>query len=106
MQVISREANKLTKYKILIFMRYYYPGYKAGGPITTLLNMSEHLKSEYDIYIITSSNDIDGETYDVSENKWLDLNGIMILYINKRKATIENLTKSIIDISPDLIIFK
>lgn len=77
--------------KILILIDWFLPGYKAGGPITSVYNMVSHLKDEYEFYILTSDRDIDStEPYsDITPNKWIKEKGYFINYIsiknNKRK---------------------
>lgn len=41
--------------KVLIFIDWFAPGYKAGGPITSNVNIVEHLSDKLDFYVITSS---------------------------------------------------
>ena len=43
--------------KVLIFIDWFAPGYKAGGPITSNVNIVEHLSDKLDFYVITSSFD-------------------------------------------------
>ena len=38
--------------KILIFSRYFLPGYKAGGPIRSISNFYSNLEDKYSIKII------------------------------------------------------
>ncbi len=61
---------------ILLFTDWYYPGYKAGGPIQSCVNLVRAMASEYRFYVITSDRDLDSETaYDqVPLNQWT--NGI------------------------------
>jgi glycosyltransferase involved in cell wall biosynthesis len=43
--------------KILIFIDWYLPGYKAGGPIRSMANMISSLKDEYCFYVICRNSD-------------------------------------------------
>ncbi len=43
--------------KILIFIDWYEPGYKAGGPIRSVKNLVDQLKGEVDFYIFTRDRD-------------------------------------------------
>jgi len=47
------------KMKILTFVGYYLPGYKAGGPIRTLANMVDKLGDEFQFKIVTADRDFD-----------------------------------------------
>ena len=44
--------------KILILIAWYLPGYKAGGPIQTIKNLTDHLGDEYEFYILTGDRDL------------------------------------------------
>lgn len=50
--------------RILTSAHYYFPGFKAGGPIRTLTNLVEQLGQEFSVYIVTSDRDFgDQEPY-------------------------------------------
>lgn len=44
--------------KILISYDYFYPAYKAGGPIQSLYNLAVVLSGEYDVYVVTGCHDL------------------------------------------------
>ena len=46
------------KKKILIFIDWFLPGYKAGGPIQSVVNLINHLGHEYDFDVVTSNKDL------------------------------------------------
>jgi glycosyltransferase involved in cell wall biosynthesis len=49
---------------ILVFLHFYLPGYKSGGPIRTIANLVEALGDEFDFRIVTSDRDAtDTEPY-------------------------------------------
>ncbi len=43
--------------RILTFVDYYLPGYKAGGPIRTIANMVSQLDGEFEFLIVTRDRD-------------------------------------------------
>ena len=47
--------------KILIFYDYFYPAYKAGGPIQSIANLCRAFRGEFEFYIICNNHDA-GET--------------------------------------------
>lgn len=84
--------------KILIFIDWYVPGYKAGGPIQSVANMVAHLKEDFDISIITRDTDYSETTpyATVKSNEWNVVNGVRVYYISTDKLnyfTIYNLLK-------------
>ncbi|SMO35124.1 Glycosyltransferase involved in cell wall bisynthesis [Saccharicrinis carchari] len=62
------------KKKILIFIDWFLPGYKAGGPVRSMANMVEYLGDRYDFYIVTRNTDYtETVPYDgISPNQWID----------------------------------
>ncbi len=62
------------KKKILIFIDWFLPGYKAGGPVRSMANMVEYLGDRYDFYIVTRNTDYtETEPYaGVTSNQWVD----------------------------------
>lgn len=49
----------MTKPRILVFVAYYLPGYKAGGPLRTIENMVERLHDQFEFRIVTRDRDVD-----------------------------------------------
>ena len=53
--------------KILIIMGRYLPGYKDGGPVRSIKNLTDRLGKEYEFYILTTDRDHgDTQSYLVS----------------------------------------
>ena len=50
---------KKSKKQIFIFNQFFYPAFKAGGPIKSLKLIKEQLNKKFDTVIFTSSYDID-----------------------------------------------
>lgn len=91
----------MTKKKVLIFIDWYLPGYKAGGPIQSVANLVEHLKGEFDFFIVTRDTDYcEVNPYpSVISNEWNKLpNGVNVYYISQdslTRNTIRNLIRKI-----------
>jgi len=71
--------------KILIFIDWFYPAYKAGGPLKSVFNLVQALKKEFDFSIVTSNRDLDGEILEVVPNEWSNYEGIDVIYLTKEK---------------------
>ena len=58
--------------KVLIIYDYFYPGYKAGGPVQSLSNLANALNNLYEIYVITSDRDMLSSTKytGIISNQW------------------------------------
>ncbi len=75
-----------SKKHILIFVDWYLPGYRAGGPIRSVANMVATLSDDFRFSIITSDTDY-GEQYpypDIPAAKWLNVNGVRVMYLDRK----------------------
>lgn len=75
----------MQKKKIIIFIDWFYPAYKAGGPLKSVFNLVQALKKEFDFSIVTSNRDLDGEVLEVIPNEWTNYEGIDVIYLTKEK---------------------
>ncbi|MDB4414883.1 glycosyltransferase family 4 protein [bacterium] len=94
------------KPKILIFVDWFVPGYKAGGPIRSCVNLAYALRSQYDIYVLTSNKDFGAlEPYEgIDVDKWVHFDeGIQVCYLSTKKKTLKNIGSKIKEINPDFI---
>lgn len=88
-------------------MDWFSPGYKAGGPIQSCVNIANALKPDYEIFVITSDTD-HGEILPypgIEPNRWNGnlYPGINVYYINGltfKKSALPDLINSI---HPDFI---
>lgn len=86
-----------NKKKIAIFTDWFLPGYKAGGPVTSIHNLTDHLNNDFHFYIITSNKDLgDKKPYpNIISNKWLITKKYKIIYLSPNNQTISNFKKII-----------
>lgn len=68
---------------VLTLSDYYRPGYKAGGPITTIVNMVSRLSSDFQFKIVTRDRDFgDRSPYENLEpNCWHPLDNADVCYL-------------------------
>ena len=72
----------MSKPTVLIFTLFYYPGYKAGGPIKSIQQITNSLSDKFEFKIITSDRDA-GDTHaykNVTINEWIKYENISIFY--------------------------
>ncbi len=82
------------KKKILVFIDWFLPGYKAGGPIRSVANMVDALHEYFDVYIVTSDRDyLETEAYPgIEKDKWVDFEyKAMVFYFSKDRLNKKNL---------------
>lgn len=95
---LSRVKNKP---KIVVFIDWYVPAYKAGGPIRSVYNLVETLKKEFDFYVISSTVDIDGKKVSpIKENEWECKDGVNVLYLSPEAITRKRIKKEVKKIQP------
>ena len=82
------ELNK--RKKILIFIDWYEPGYRAGGPIRSVKNLVEHFKQEIDFFIITRNTDYQStDSYTtVPSDSWHNVEpGVQVYYCSETRLS-------------------
>lgn len=69
--------------KILIVIGGYLPGYKVGGPVQTIKNMTDHLGEEYEFYILTADRDLgDDKAYEtIQYGQWNKVGKAKVWYV-------------------------
>ncbi len=75
---------QLNKPVVLIFIDWYLPAYKAGGPVRSIVNLVENLKHDFVFKIVTSDRDL-GENSplpDIKTDEWQQKNGYRIIYLS------------------------
>ena len=95
----------MIKTKLFICIDWFSPGFRAGGPIKSILNFCELFANEFQIFIYTSDRDLGQiKSYDnIALNQWNYYNGISIYYSSPQNQSKENLNKQIHDVSPNII---
>lgn len=80
-----------NKKKIAVFIDWFLPAYKAGGPITSVSNLVQALKNDFDFYIITSDRDLgDTEILDgIKTNIWQKKDDFEVIYLSPSKQNLK-----------------
>lgn len=88
--------------RILIFIDWYLPGYKAGGPVQSVANLVNFLKSMYYIDIVTTNTDYTDDTpyYQVKSNNWNQSDeNVRVFYFDKKYLSFRRIAHFI---NPDI----
>ena len=94
------------KKKILIFIDWYLPGYKAGGPIRSCANLVSQMSNEFDFFIATRDTDyMDSLPYKtIKNNSWNKLSdGSSVFYISNNALSKSSIKKIIEEVNPEII---
>ena len=79
----------MAQVKVLAFITYYLPAYKAGGPVQSVSNMVERLCDHISIKILTSDRDIGEHTpfNSIKVNQWNTVGSALVFYLRSRQYT-------------------
>lgn len=71
------------KPRILLFVAYYLPGAKAGGPVRSIEGLADQLGEEYEFRVITSDRDLrDDQPYaGIHPHIWTKVGNAEVLYL-------------------------
>lgn len=100
---MSETKNK----KLLILIDWFKPGYKAGGPIQSVLNICSALHNEYSIFVLTTDTDHnEKEPYkNIAANQWItdSQTGVQVFYAAKKNLSFSVIRNEIKKITPDIV---
>ncbi len=72
------------KKRILFFIDWYFPAYKAGGPISSVRNLCLQLSQEFEVLVVTGDRDLgDKEAMpEIVVNEITAVEGINVIYLS------------------------
>jgi len=90
--------------KILYFIDWFSPGYKAGGPIQSSMNLIQSLGSEVTFSIVTDDRDFGDKTaYNIKLNEWQVWNDHQVIYLDRQHQKLDFYRSLYQDVVPDII---
>lgn len=95
----------MTK-RILIFYDHFYPAWKAGGPVQSLVNLVRQLYNDYDLYVICKPHEMNEQSIlpGIAANKWTDWEGkAKVFYRDYSGGNHFQLKELIASVNPDAI---
>lgn len=84
---------------------WFAPGFRAGGPIRSVVNFTEQLKDVLDISLITSDRDL-GDTAPyagIAADQWVSRDGYRIFYASRKSLSWASLLKLIREAEADVL---
>lgn len=95
-----------TRKSILVFIDWFDPGFKAGGPIRSAVNFARHLQHDYRVYIFTGDRDL-GSTApypNVRTNEWVLYDeAVQVMYCSSHSLNWRFIRNLIDQVAPDYI---
>jgi glycosyltransferase involved in cell wall biosynthesis len=90
---------------ILILLGAYLPGYKAGGPIRSIVNLVDAFGDEFAFRIVTSDRDHNSRSPypDVPTREWVRVGKADVMYLPPRYASLPSIIRIIRQTNPDVL---
>lgn len=100
-------SNKYPVRRLLIMVEWFSPGYRAGGPIQSCINICSVLQDQYDIFVLTTDTDHGMiQPYPgIEAGKWLrhpQLN-VRVYYMRRKGLKAVEIATVIQQLQPDFI---
>ncbi|HXC04553.1 MAG TPA: glycosyltransferase family 4 protein [Bacteroidia bacterium] len=86
----------MPKPVILLFIDWFLPGYKAGGPISSCAHLIEQLRDEFDFRIVTRDTDYtESIPYPgIASNTWIQREeGVWVYYFSDKELNWKNMAR-------------
>lgn len=86
-------------FDVLVFIDWYLPGYRAGGPVTSCANMVQALQGKVRFHIVTRNTDYCSEVpYDITPDKWIKRSeGVEVMYLSNEQLSLKTMQRLISD---------
>lgn len=85
----------MAKKRVLIFIDWFLPGDKAGGPVRSVANLIDHLEDDYEFSVIARDTDYtETKPYaNIQPDAWnTNIPGVRVYYISQAKLTRETIS--------------
>lgn len=91
--------------KVLVFNKFYLPGYRAGGPIRTIANMVDRLGHSIEFWIVTADRDSGDVTpyADINLHGWNAQGNAQVRYVALGEVNLKSIHGLIQEVSPSHI---
>lgn len=94
-----------SRKRILFFVDWYYPAYKAGGPISSVRNLCLQLKKEFEVLVITGDRDL-GDNFPlkgIKLNEIVEIEGVNVIYLSPDQISANKFKEIEGRFKPDII---
>lgn len=98
--------KETTKKRVLVFIDWYLPGYKAGGGQRAFANLVSYLREEFEFFVVTRNCDfLESEPYTgVIQHKWQVFSeGENIYYLPEQDVSGKLYKQLVKEVQPDVI---
>lgn len=89
--------------EVYIFIPWFYPAYRAGGPVQSIANMVEQFHENLTYKIFCGNKDLGNTLLDVEPDKWLTYNNHLQVYYASKANSLSYIHKEIKRTRPRVI---
>ena len=91
--------------RVFVVLEYFVPGYKAGGPLRSIWNLTAALGEQFDFYVYTRDRDEgDEEPFaGVRRDCWQDVGNAKVFYASPRNLSMASLARALKTVEPHII---
>jgi len=95
------------KPKILIYTDWFPPAFRAGGPIQSIYQLTQLLKVEYEVYVITTTEDLNEAIEDQLslKNQFVSFDGVQVVYLDSSHRSVSDIKRLSDTIQPNFVFF-
>ncbi|MFT3932744.1 MAG: glycosyltransferase [Chitinophagaceae bacterium] len=95
----------MKKKRLLIFVDWFLPGFKAGGQLQSCANLVAAIQNDSEVFMITSDRDLgDATGYpDITPNTWLTRESIKVYYASPGNLSYKTIRLLIAYVKPDSV---
>lgn len=90
--------------RLLITYPWFYPAYKAGGPVQSVKNTALAMAADgVEVFILCSDKELDGSPINVERDNWVDYDKGIKVYYNAQSGSKAIINNVIRNVHPDVI---
>jgi glycosyltransferase involved in cell wall biosynthesis len=92
--------------KILVFVDWFEPAYKAGGPVTAAVNFVKSMSDVFELYVFTSDRDLgdNAPLAGIVTDEWLQkYSNVKVLYASPQALSTKSIRQVIAEVRPDFV---
>lgn len=99
------DHNRHNRIKILVLAGYYYPAYKAGGPVRTIHGIIDQLGTNFDFSIIAYDRDFGEKTalQGIHVNQWQRIGNANLYFASPEQFTVISFLKMLNELQYDIL---
>lgn len=91
--------------RVLVFVHYYIPGFKSGGPLRTIANLVDALGDEFEFRIVAADRDaLDVSPYaSVTPEVWCPVGNALVYYVSPQQQRLRSIARLMRETPHDLL---